>query len=192
MSLEIVEEDPSCLAQYATVPIRFEVVSVFDADGIDRLRRGEEASPVAISPSYVKDYDACEGEHPAEWPTRFDIANWIILAAYLDGTRVGGAAVAVNDSRLELARDSAELGLLWDLRVAPDVRHRGVGSALLRAAEVAAARRGVRVLRVETQQVNVPACRFYQRNGFVLERVAPAAYASLPHEVELLWVKQLG
>ena len=140
----------------------------------------------------MKDYDAYEGEHPTEWLTRFDVSNWIILAAYLDGIRAAGAAVAVNDSRLDLARDSAALGVLWDLRVAPELRHRGIGSALLRAAEVAAARRGVRLLRVETQQVNVPACRFYQRNGFVLERVTPAAYGSLPSEIELLWIKQIG
>jgi ribosomal protein S18 acetylase RimI-like enzyme len=44
---------------------------------------------------------------------------------------------------------------------------------------------------VETQQVNVVACRFYQRQGFSLERVAAAAYPSLPDEVQLLWIKAL-
>jgi ribosomal protein S18 acetylase RimI-like enzyme len=191
MTLEIVEEDSSCLAAYATVPIGFEVASMFDADAIDSLRRGEEAEPVPISPSYVKDYDTYAGGHPTEWPTRFDISTWVILAAYLDGIRVAGAAAALDHSRVELARDAGELGLLWDLRVAPAMRHRGIGSALLRAVEAAALRRGVPALRVETQQVNVPACRFYQRHGFVVERVTPAAYASLPDEVQLLWVKRL-
>jgi GNAT superfamily N-acetyltransferase len=50
--------------------------------------------------------------------------------------------------------------LLWDLRVAPDVRTQGIGSALLHAAEDNAKPRGAGTLLVEPQQINVPACRF--------------------------------
>jgi ribosomal protein S18 acetylase RimI-like enzyme len=46
-------------------------------------------------------------------------------------------------------------------------------------------------LRVETQQVNVAACRLYQRHGFSLEYVSPGAYASLPDEIQLVWIKSL-
>jgi ribosomal protein S18 acetylase RimI-like enzyme len=45
--------------------------------------------------------------------------------------------------------------------------------------------------RVETQQINVPACRFYQRHGFVLETVRPDVYPGLPEEVQLRWAKPL-
>ena len=53
------------------------------------------------------------------------------------------------------------------------------------------AERGARRLRVETQDVNVPACRLYHAQGFRLERATPGAYAELPNEVQLLWHKPL-
>jgi hypothetical protein len=45
---------------------------------------------------------------------------------------------------------------------------------------------------VETQNVNVAACRFYARQGCVLTAVDPFAYPALPGEIQLLWYKDLG
>ena len=98
----------------------------------------------------------------------------------------------VDDQRIELLRDCAACALLWDLRVAPEMRGQGIGTALVHAVEQRASRRGARALRVETQQVNVPACRCYQRCGFRLQRAVRHAYASLPNEVQLLWEKRLS
>ena len=75
--------------------------------------------------------------------------------------------------------------------MAPDARGQGLGSALVEAAERRARDRGARSLRVETQDVNVPACRLYHAQGFRLERATPGAYAELPNEVQLLWHKPL-
>jgi GNAT superfamily N-acetyltransferase len=80
---------------------------------------------------------------------------------------------------------------LWDIRVAPDIRRNGVGSALLRAAESWAAAKGATSMKVETQNINVPACRFYSRNGYVLRAANPCAYPEFPDEVQLLWYKEL-
>jgi GNAT superfamily N-acetyltransferase len=49
--------------------------------------------------------------------------------------------------------------------VRPEVRSSGVGSALFRAAEDWSRRRGCRTLKVETQNINLPACRFYVHMG---------------------------
>ena len=43
---------------------------------------------------------------------------------------------------------------------------------------------------VETQNVNVRACRFYARQGFALGAVNRDAYPDLPDEVLLLWYKE--
>jgi ribosomal protein S18 acetylase RimI-like enzyme len=88
-------------------------------------------------------------------------------------------------------RDCPDCALLWDFRVASDARRQGIGSALLEAVEQRARERSARSLRVETQDVNVPACRFYHRSGFRLERITPGVYPQLPDEVQLLWRKQL-
>ena len=81
--------------------------------------------------------------------------------------------------------------LLWDLRVEPQARRRGIGQALLAAAEGAVRSRGARSLHVETQDVNVGACRFYARQGFSLDGIARGTYPQLPHETRLLWTKRL-
>jgi ribosomal protein S18 acetylase RimI-like enzyme len=104
------------------------------------------------------------------------------LAAYLEGRRVGGAIIITGDAQMGFA-------LLWDIRVASDARRHGVGSAMLHAAEQAAQQRCARTLRVETQQINTAACRFYFRNGFALQQINPGAYPALPDEVQLLWIK---
>jgi GNAT superfamily N-acetyltransferase len=84
-----------------------------------------------------------------------------------------------------------DLAVLWDIRVSPEARGRGVGAALFRAAERWAKARGCLHLRVETQNINVAACRFYARQGCVLRAVNRHAYAELPDEIQLLWDKIL-
>lgn len=191
MRLTIVHEPPDRLAEYAQVPIGFTVAEVFDETGVAALARGAPARPVALATPYWKDYDRYPDGHPTDWPGRFDVSRWTILAAYRAARRVGGAVLIVDDPQVELLEDCPTSALLWDLRVGPDARGQGIGSALLRAAEHAARQRGASALRVETQQVNVPACRCYQRNGFRLERATPGAYPELPDEVQLLWLKRL-
>jgi GNAT superfamily N-acetyltransferase len=109
----------------------------------------------------------------------------------LDGARVGGAAVALGTSNVELLEGRKDLAVLWDLRVAGEARRHGVGTALVRAASAWALGRGCTDLKVETQNVNVPACRFYAAQGFELRAINRLAYRTLPDEVQLLWYKPL-
>jgi ribosomal protein S18 acetylase RimI-like enzyme len=192
MHLQILEESSEQLTDYARVPIAFLVREVFDDAAIELLRLGQDATPTPIPVPYRKDYDAHTDHHPTAWPVRFDMARWVVLAAYCEHRRVGGAVLTVNDSQVDLLRTQSDHALLWDLRVAPHERRRGVGAALLSAAERLAVDRGACQLRVETQQINVPACRFYLHHGFSLESVRPHVYPDLPEEVQLLWTKSLG
>ena len=191
MNVTVVEDDPANLAEYARIPIGFTVTEVFDENALAALLRGDDAFATPIAEPYWKDYDVHQDSRPTEWPRRFDLSRWTILAAFDDEQRVGGAAVIVEDPQIELLREGDERALLWDLRVAPARRGRGVGSALVRKAAELAARRGARSLRVETQQINVAACRFYAYLGFQLARVTRGAYADLPDEIQLLWDKEL-
>jgi len=43
-----------------------------------------------------------------------------------------------------------------------------------------------------TQHINVAACRFYERQGCVLEGVNHFAYRERPDEIQLLWYKDLS
>jgi GNAT superfamily N-acetyltransferase len=190
--LEVREMPIGALAEYAGVPIMFEVRSVLEVE-----IRGEGSGPVALAERAVgtpwtKDYDAVPGEGPEGWPDRFDLSRWGLLAARASGRRVGGAAVAIRTPGLDMLEGRDDLAVLWDIRVAPEARGRGVGTALLRAAEAWARARGCRRMKVETQNINVPACRFYAKHGFRLSGASPSAYAAFPEEIQLLWDKGLG
>jgi GNAT superfamily N-acetyltransferase len=69
---------------------------------------------------------------------------------------------------------------------------RGIGSVLFRAAGDWAGARGCRWLKIETQNINLPACRFYQKMGCTLGAIDRFAYPGQPDEVQLLWWKALA
>ena len=192
MHAEILEDTEGTLADYASVPNRFQVRSVFDV--VPRTSVTDEFRLVErnLDVPYLKDYDAIAGEHPTQWGTRFDLSNWKFFVALAAGRRVGGAAVALKTPGLELLQERADIAVLWDIRVAPEARGKGIGSALFNAAATWARAKGCRELSVETQNINVPACRFYQRQGFVLVAANQLAYPEYPDEIQLLWRKDLN
>lgn len=185
--IEIVEESLASLTHYADVRIAFDVSRVLDIS----LDGGFVLSEHAVETPYVKDYDAID-EGPARWVAMFDVSNWGVLAARIDGRRVGGATLAYATAGLDILEGRRDLAALWDIRVSPEARGHGVGSALFRAAEAWAAARGCRQLKIETQNVNVPACRFYARQGCALVSIDPVAYPDLPDEVQMIWRKHLS
>jgi GNAT superfamily N-acetyltransferase len=190
MSVEIVQEGLDRLAEHARIPIAFEVRSLLDLTVADGGLGGLVLSERALAAPYVKDYDSL-GETPADWMRRFDSRKWALHSAWIDGRRAGGVVVAFDTKGIDMLERRTDLAAIWDLRVAPDLRGRGLGSRLFAAAEAWARARGCTQLKVETQNVNVPACRFYARRGCTLGGIHRFAYPELPQEVQLLWYKDL-
>jgi GNAT superfamily N-acetyltransferase len=175
---------------YADIPIAFEVrqiLKVVPGPQVGEFYLDQHNLPAP----YVKDYDGIRSEHPSTWATQFDISNWGFLAAHLEGQCVGRAVVVCKTPDLNILEERDDLAVLWDIRVAPLARGEGVGTALFRAAENWARVRGLRQLKVETQNINVAACRFYESVGCKLLKINPDAYPELPDEVQLLWYKDL-
>src|SRR5713101_3727035 len=144
MSIEVREDRVTALDEYAGIPTAFEVSEVFDVtlepDGGFRLAARRLSIP------YVKDYDAI-GEKPAQWPERFDLSNWRFLSALSGGQCVGRAAIARDTATLDLLEGRRDVALIWDIRVVPSWRRRGVGSALFDAAVTWASARGLSLIR---------------------------------------------
>jgi ribosomal protein S18 acetylase RimI-like enzyme len=182
-----VEAPISALAELAQVPVCFLVDRVFDVGDTDGTVVLAERR---IDHPYVKDYDAL-GESPVALSARFDVSKWGHIQARANAQLVGGAVIAFATPDVDLLEGRRDLAVLWDLRVAPDVRRRRIGSALFDAAERWAAARGCRHLTIETQNVNVPACRFYARHGCAVRAVRRRAYPRLAGEIQLLWSKEL-
>jgi GNAT superfamily N-acetyltransferase len=189
--MRVIEEPASALSEYGSVAIAFEVRVVLEVstplDGLGGLILTERL----LDRPYVKDYDAQQGNSPIEWARSFDVSQWGFFRASIDGQRVGSAAIAADTAELTMLEGRHDLAVLWDLRVAPTARGQGVGSELLRAVESWAKSRACRQVKVETQNINVPACLFYLRHGFVLGAINRFAYPSLPNEAQLLWYKDL-
>jgi GNAT superfamily N-acetyltransferase len=190
MKVEIKEEPVTSLEEYASIPIAFEVGSVLD---VSATSNGLEykLTERRLDWPYIKDYDAIDGEHPSTWARRFDLSNWVLFAAWAEGRRVGGAVVAFSTPGLTMLDSREDLAVLWDIRVLPEARGQGVGGALFRAAEARARTKGCRQLKVETQNINVLACRFYERQGCVLIAVNDKVYPEFTDEVQLLWYKDI-
>ena len=190
--LVVEQESLHLLARHAQTSIGYLVdrvleVSLPGGSGLDGIALRE----VAVERPWRKDYDAGPGDGPVQWPTKFDLTHWGLLGAYEDHERVGGAVIAHRTPEIDLLERRDDLAVLWDLRVAPAARGRGVGSALFRGVEQWARARGCRQVKVETQNVNVVACRFYARNGCSLGAINAHAYPERPDEAQLLWYRSL-
>jgi GNAT superfamily N-acetyltransferase len=189
MSIEIRIEDSSNLTEYAKIPMAFTVdrVLVVRDSGFEGISLEERK----VDPPYTKDYDSCPNEGPLTWVKRWDLSNWVFLAAFLENQRVGGAALARDTPDVHMLEGRKDLVVLWDIRIYPEHQRKGLGRLLFKAAEKWAISKGCTLLKVETQNINVPACRFYQKQGCTLGAINRFAYPDLPDEVCLLWYKEL-
>lgn len=190
MLIEVVEESPAALQRYGEIPIAFRVETRFQVvpndHGLGGLTFFEE--PVV---RYVKDYDVFEAERPSAWANRFDISRWGIFFALYEAQPIGGAVVAWSTPEVDMLEGREDLACLWDLRVHPDHREMGIGRVLFSHAASWARERQCRQLKVETQNINVPACKFYVRQGCELGGISKYAYGAELNEVQLLWYLDL-
>jgi GNAT superfamily N-acetyltransferase len=110
-----------------------------------------------------------------------------------DDLAIGGAAVIVNPAGAFLFERRDTLAGLFDIRVRPEHRARGVGAQLLLHAAEWAKEQGCTQLRIECQNVNVMACRFYAKHCTLggIERFGYAACPEVAHEAMLLWYRDL-
>jgi GNAT superfamily N-acetyltransferase len=165
VTLRVTEEPIAGLDEHAGISIAFMVERILLVSAPGSGLGGVVFDEVPVERPWVKDYDTIKGEGPTRWPKRFDVSNWGLIAAHDNDVRLGGVVVAFNTGGVHMLEGGADIAVLWDLRIQPEFRNSGVGSKLFRAAEEWSRERGCRVLKVETQNVNLPACRFYVRMG---------------------------
>lgn len=189
--MKIREAPTSELPIYGRIPIAFEVREVLDCISLDGGLGGFRLRERRLDTPYIKDYDRIAGEGPHRWNAQFDTSRWTLLVAEEHDQWLGGATLVFDTPGVDLLEGRRDLLVLWDLRVSPEARRRGIGSALFRAAVEWGRSRGCKQLKVETQNVNVPACRFYAQQDCVLGAINRHAYPSLPDEVQLLWYREL-
>jgi len=191
MSVEIRQVGTDALPRYSEIPISFQVESIFRIETRESGLAGIELHEEKVINPYIKDYDAVRGEGPTRWLKRFDMSNWGIFMAFEEGRHVGGTIVAPGAYIGDLDKEFAQL---FDIRVHPEVRRRGIGTRLLQHTADWVRHLKCKYLKIETQNTNVPACRFYARQGCELGNIDRYAYTAYPesvHEIRLVWYLEL-
>jgi streptothricin acetyltransferase len=181
---------PAVMRRYDDIPIAFTVESVLEPVEVEGGVGGLRLVERPIAEPYLKDYDTYEGQGPSRWHERFDMSRWGVLFACAGPEEVGAALIAYDTPGVNLLEGRRDLAILWDLRVRPEYRSQGVGKALFDAAAAWCRRRNCVHMKIETQNVNVPACRFYAAQGChlgTIDRYGYAGDAHTGHEVMLLW-----
>jgi len=126
---------------------------------------GLEAARASISPLRETPREQIETRWRArqEWGRSPDLQSVTLIAENAQGQRLGYIVIITN-THDELTGEPQ--GFVADIAVAPGTRRRGVGAALLRAAEDCVAGQGLPYLALSVSSFNAPALRLYQRLGY--------------------------
>ena len=117
----------------------------------------------------------------------FDISKWSFNIAYKDNNPVAGYILALQEPKLIHQKDIA---ILWDLRVKDDERQQGIGAELVLELRKKALSFGINQIRIECQNNNVIACKFYEKMGAELISIRENAYwyeKECEEKIELMW-----
>lgn len=186
------EMDRSCFTLYDSVSMNVEVHSEYRVRLPDGGLGGLVLEEVPVAPQ-VKDLS--QYERATEYETLFDIATWRFFMAFDGETPVGALTLAGPTEHLYMLNGRTDACVLWDIRVADGYKHQGIGQRLFDMALAAARETGYRQMIIECQNNNVPACRFYRKQGAVLGKVDRYAYYDDPmlrDETQLIWYLDLA
>ena len=186
--------DRTYFPQYDSIPMRFDVKSYYKIEKINRGLGGFALVETPVEP-YIKDF--CVGyddDTVVDWEQRFDISKWGFFMAF-DGDRpVGAATIASRDKQVNMLSDRDDLAVLWDIRVDEAYKRKGVGQGLFDMAADWSRSQGLVQMKIECQNNNVPAVKFYHKQGAILSVIDEYAYYNEPeyrHETMFIWFLDL-
>jgi ribosomal protein S18 acetylase RimI-like enzyme len=191
MEIEILPVNKKTLDRYCVIPSYFEVNSILEVEVLADGFKGMKFKEKKVARPYTKNYDT-EGE-PFSW-LNFNTSNWVAFLVSEGESLVGGLTVACRTPELRMLNGRDDLADVWDIRVHPDYKRKGFGARLFQEAVAWSRNKGFKQLCVETQNVNVRACRFYLKQGCRLGAINRFAYYSSPKErdeVQFIWFMDL-
>ena len=188
--MELIVSDKSILDEYIKIPISFEVASIFEVDLKEGGLGGYKIIERQIDEPYIKDYDAAKSDpsEPFAFIKQRETSPWAFFLKYDNDMPVAGAIAAYNTGWTNMLDGRDDLAVLWDIRVHPGYRGRGLGRELIHAVMDWAKERKCTQLKIETQNVNVNACKFYRAMGAKLKGIRHHAYdGKEKDEVQFMW-----
>ena len=129
-----------------------------------RRARPQEAATVAtLLDAFNREYDTPTPGVSALTSRLESLLAGGDVIALLSGEPPAGVALITLRPNVWYA---GPVALLDELYVVPELRGRGLGSALLAAAEAAAVKRGAEILEINVDGYDRGARRFYERHGY--------------------------
>lgn len=185
------EVGKECFVAYDEISMLVHVKSEYSVNKMNGGLGGIllEEKPVK---EYVKDLSTYE--IAMEYEQQFDISNWAFYMAFDDGNPVGAVTIASRTKNVNMLDERNDLALLWDIRVADEYKHQGIGQKLFDLAVDWSKRQGLQQMKIECQNNNVPACKFYHKQGAVLCKIDEYAYYNdldIRNEIQLIWYLNL-
>ncbi|MDF2938623.1 MAG: TDP-fucosamine acetyltransferase [Paenibacillaceae bacterium] len=185
--------DRTYFPQYDSIPMRINVTSYYKVEKLNRGLGGFTLVETSVEP-YVKDFCAGEDESVIRWEKQFDISNWGFFMAFDGECPIGAATVVSRTKEIHMLAGRDDLAVLWDIRVHDDYKGQGVGQTLLDMAVNWSRKQNLTQMKIECQNNNVSAVKFYHKQGAILSMVDEYAYYNEPeyrHETQLIWYLQL-
>lgn len=181
------EVDKSYFELYDTVSMNVDVQSEYKVERINSGLGGFTLEEIQVSP-YVKDLS--KYERAVNYEQDFDITNWRFYMAFSGDVPVGAMTIAGKTEGLHMLSGRTDACVLWDIRVADAYKYNGIGQELLKMGIAGAKSDGYSQMIIECQNNNVPACKFYQKQGALLSKIDMYAYYSEPEvrdEIQFVW-----
>jgi len=185
--------DRTYFPQYDQIPMIIHVSAYYRIDKDNRGLGGFSLVKTDVEP-YIKDFCVGHDESITRWEKRWDISNWAFFMAFDGEQPVGGATVVSRTKEINMLSGRDDLAVLWDIRVDDAYKHKGVGQALFDMAVNWSREQGLVQMKIECQNNNIPAIRFYHKQGAVLSAIDEYAYYNEPvyrHETQLIWFLDL-
>ncbi|MCL1792797.1 MAG: GNAT family N-acetyltransferase [Oscillospiraceae bacterium] len=181
--------------QYDRIPMLVHVSAYYRIEKHNRGLGGFTLVETPVAP-YIKDFCTGEDESVERWK-RFDLSKWAFFMAF-DGKRpIGAATVASRDKEVNMLSGRNDLAVLWDIRVDGAYKRQGVGQELFDMAVKWARGKGLAQLKIECQSNNVPAVKFYHKQGAKLSAIDEyCGYGDenspdFRHETQFIWMLDL-
>ena len=183
--------DRSYFSRYDQIPMHVAVESEYRVERPEGGLGGLLLREVPVAP-YVKDLSGYE--IACEYDREFGLTNWAFFMAFDGETPVGAVTLASRTKNIVMLGGREDLCVLWDIRVHDDYKRMGIGRRLFALGADWAREQGLRQMKIECQNNNVPACKFYRKQGAVLGGIDTYAYYLDPEirgEVQMIWYLDL-
>jgi ribosomal protein S18 acetylase RimI-like enzyme len=185
------EIDESYFEKYDRIPMLVHVKSIFTLAKIENGLGG-----ILLKETPIKEYrkDLSLYEEATTYAEKFDITNWAFFMAFDNELPIGAVTVASKTKNVNMLDGRDDMSVLWDIRVDDRYKRQRVGTKLFTMAVECSKSNGFKQMKIECQNNNVQACKFYHNHGAILRKIDEYAYYNdidIENEVQLIWYLDL-